>query len=564
MDSYIEILAAGGPPIRFVLEEGRRVAVGRGSDADLRVDGEPYLSRKHVELRLEGGRLRVERLGSAPNPVYLAGEQRDSFSLESGESFVVGSTRFRFFADRPPEAPLPTDAEPTAEHVMEPAEVYAASDSMRLKDLLELPEILRSRERGDFHSHIAGILRLATAAQWAAVGSREKDGTRILGRDAARDDAAPRLSGRLVARAVEAMPRPIFHSWRRPADGLEATVCEGMDWAVCAAADIPGAPPMVFYVAGSGGQSSPSARANLDNMRYVGLVADMVGRSLAVQRLEEWETRLERFFARRIVDRLLSDKDLKELEPKIAESTVLFFDIRGFSKMVEGSDHEALAFQRRLRGVMTAMTDEILREEGVVLQYMGDGILACWNVPCPDPDHVDRACRAAVGMVRRLARVDPAMTCGIGLHTGRVVAGTIGSEQLFAYGIVGAVINQASRIEGITKVVGSPILATGAVAERLTQRSGVAALRVGAFRPAGMGTPLDLYELGPAPADAVRAEVFRGALEALERGDWDAAKRALRDRPTGDGPARYLEGLAGEYAAHPPRDWRGVIELSRK
>ncbi len=134
---------------------------------------------------------------------------------------------------------------------------------------------------------------------------------------------------------------------------------------------------------------------------------------------------------------------------------------------------------------MTGMTDEILKEDGVVLQYMGDGIVACWNVPQASDDHVDRACRAALAMTKRLAEVDPELRCGIGLHTGRVVAGTIGSDQIFAYGVIGAAISRAARVEGITRIVGVPIIATREVVDLLSESSGVAATPLGMYRPGG-------------------------------------------------------------------------------
>jgi len=544
------------------LPEDAGVIIGR--EGNLRVDGEPFLSRRHVELRLEGCRLRVKKLPQALNPVFYAGAAKDEFVLDSGESFVVGSTCFRFVVKGAESVGTPAELTPQEESVMVQEQVYAVNDRMRLKDLLALPEILRSKNANDFYGHIAGVLRLATGAHWAAVVTGQGASLAILGKDADRDDTTIRPSARLMAQALKTKPSAVFHSWRRSEDNLQATVCEGTDWAICAATDIPGGQSVLFYVAGSGGSSSAAASTNLDNTRYVGLVADMVGRSLSVQRLEEWETRLERFFSRRVVERILTEKDFKELEPKIAESTVMFFDIRGFSKLAEGGNEEILQFQRRLRKVMTAMTGEIMKEEGVVLQYMGDGILACWNVPCPDPDHALRACRAALAMAKRLTEVDPGMRCGIGIHSGTVVAGTIGSEQLFAYGIVGAVINQASRVEGITKIVEAPILATLPVVQAIRPGSGVVATPLGAFRPAGMTVALDLYELNAAPGDSGRVDAFTQALEAFKAGHWDKAIFALHGRPVSDKAARYLAHLAEKHRRNPPRSWDGVIELTEK
>ena len=233
-------------------------------------------------------------------------------------------------------------------------------------------------------------------------------------------------------------------------------------------------------------------------------------------------------------------------------------------ELAERGGTEIMAFQEKLRAVMTGMTDEILKEEGVVLQYMGDGILACWNVPQPSADYVDRACRAALAMTRRLDAVDPGLRCGIGLHTGRVVAGTIGSDQIFAYGIIGTVINQASRIEGISKLVGVPILATREVVELLSPSSGVAATPLGSFRPAGMTADLKLYEIAAGPIDPRRLAAFEAAEAALAAGAWDGVVKALSALPVQDAAARYLSGFADKCRSDPPTEWRGVVELSEK
>lgn len=277
----------------FELAANFQYTIGRGADADWRLKDEPFLSRLHAQVSLEGTRLKVKKLPSASNPIFHSGVQSDEFFLDHGELFVIGALRFKFIADKTAASAAPADLRPETEHLMAADEVYAVSDRLRLKDLLELPEILRnSKDPADFYFHVAAVLRLATGAQWAAVVSREGTVCRIAGRDCARDDINVAPSNKLIERAVEVRPRPVFYSWSRPEAGLQATLCGDADWAVCSAVDIQDGNQLVFYIAGSGGPVSAADGAGRDNMRYVGLVADMAARSFTARRLEEWRTRL--------------------------------------------------------------------------------------------------------------------------------------------------------------------------------------------------------------------------------------------------------------------------------
>jgi len=565
MGSVLEVAAKGVPPVRFELTSGL-VVIGRSEEADLRVTGDLHISRRHAEVIIEGDRLRVRRLGNASNPIYHAGAPKSEFALSAGDCFVIGGTRFTFISDKPAGTPAATapDAPQGSPHVlktMNQTALYSmgdASDRLKLLDLLELPEILRSRDRKDFYVHIAGLLRLSTGAAWACVVT--EDG-RILGEDAASDTTARyNQSQTLIKKAVVDAPMPTIYSWNAPGN-IMATVQEGLDWAVCAAAKIPNEPAVIFYASGRDERGKGSLRQ--DEARFVGLVADMVGRSFSMDRLLTMEGRLERFFAGPVVDKILKSPDMKELEPKIAQSTVLFFDIRGFSKRTEEKNEEILGYIADLRNAMTAMTGAILDERGVVLQYMGDGILACWNVPFEEPSHVDRACRAALRMAGAIGHTTGGWACGIGIHTGEVVAGAIGSEQVFAYGVMGKVVNQASRIEGITKVLKTPILVSREVAERLSPSEG-AALHVGRYKPAGMNAAIDLYELTLPNLDKDRKELFAHGLNTLEKGDFENAAKLFASRPATDGPASFLTVVCESYAAKPPAKWEGVIELTQK
>ncbi len=278
---------------------------------------------------------------------------------------------------------------------------------------------------------------------------------------------------------------------------------------------------------------------------------------------QERRRSMARFFSGPVIERIVQSENPKDLEPRVCESTVMFFDIRGFSSRSEGRNDKILGLLSELRTVMTAMTAEIFAENGVVLHYVGDGIIACWNVPFPDPHHVDRACRAALRMVDTLARLPGGWQCGIGLHTGELVVGAMGSDQVFSFSILGPVVNQSSRIEGITKAIEVPLLISSEVAERVSADV-AATLRIGRFQPAGMTTALDLFELVPPPGNPGRAAAFARCLLAFERGAWEDAYEALDGLPSRDRPARYLKVLAEQYRRHPPKDWRGVIELTEK
>ena len=541
----------------FSIMEGEAKILGRGENADFRVADESYMSRRHATVRLEGNQLFIDRLEGVPNPIFFDGEEVDSCILEGDGFFVVGQTRFRLNIAKVSAAYSESDAAPQWEQSLTEDQVYAlgpASDRMRLKDLLALPEMIRtSRSPGELYAAVAGFLRLLTAARWSCVldGAGE-----VLARDAISDKEEFQISRQLLKKAVASAPMPIAYGWRGSAG--EATAVEGVDWAVCCAVNLPGGESLCFYAAGAG-----STSALEENARFAGLVADIVGRAVAEDRHKALQGRLEHFFSQAVVDKIVSSDEHRELEPQLAQATVLFFDIRDFSKRTEENNEALLGYLSTLREALSVVTEAVLKEEGVVIQYTGDGLLACWNVPFPYEDHVDRACRAALRMRAALTGVTGDWECGVGLHTGEVVAGAIGSDQIFLYGVMGAVVNQASRVEGLTKIIGAPVLVTGevalnAVSETITKR------RVGRYRPAGMETPLELYELSERQNNVENAAIFREGLATFEGGHWKEANALFARLPASDAPAQFLMGLSAKYEASPPEHWDGTIIVKTK
>jgi adenylate cyclase len=152
------------------------------------------------------------------------------------------------------------------------------------------------------------------------------------------------------------------------------------------------------------------------------------------------------------------------LNGKRTEATILFCDLRDFTPFVEKTDAEEVIMS--MRAYFTAMQKAVGEYDGLVLQYVGDAIEAVFGVPLPCRDHPDKAVLAAVEMRTRLERLNElrlregrsAFRHGIGIHTGEVLAGNIGSDDRLSYSLIGNTVNLASRIEELTKEFGCDLL----------------------------------------------------------------------------------------------------------
>jgi len=567
----------------FELTDGKECVLGSSSEVDFSVAKESYLSRRHIKMQSRNHKLSVTKFPNAKNPVFFKGVPNDQFKMSSEEFFVIGTTSFQFISDVPVKGEQQSlEDAPAYQFTVDTNEIRSRGDHqdrMRLLDLMELPEVLRTKTRTDFYVYACGLLRMTTGANWVRVLTVEDDTHTILAEDAHEDRSTEKpISQNLAELAITECPKPATYCWSYPDDTpSEATAHESVDWAVCCAMPIPGEQHILLYLAGSSGKggaqlgyTTQSGSRNFlrDTTRLVGFVADTIGRAISLQKVEQWQSRLGRFFSSKLTAKILESEDSKELEPKIAEATVMFFDIRGFSLLTEGNLDRILEYESQLREVLTAMTQCIYDYEGAVLRYMGDGILACWNVPYPTKGHSILACKAALDMVDKMAEVTDGWACGIGLGLGDVVAGSLGSEQIYAYDILGAVANQTARVEGITKIVGVPILVTHETAQTLTDDK-ILSRRVARFRPAGMELELDLYTIERNPEDSDQRKVVQDrlavhadGLKVFEAGDWEKAFDILHPIVQDDPAARYVYKLA--IQGKPPRDWRGVVELSAK
>jgi len=161
------------------------------------------------------------------------------------------------------------------------------------------------------------------------------------------------------------------------------------------------------------------------------------------------------------------------LDGQLREVTVLFADLRDFTPWVERSDPRQVVHD--LNAYFTEMEGAIRQHGGLVLQFIGDEIEAVFGAPIADPAHAARAVRTALEMRQRLAAWnatrqdagDTPLRNGIGIHTGAVIAGNVGSAERLSYALVGDAVNLASRIQSLTKEVDCDVLVSGATCRHL-------------------------------------------------------------------------------------------------
>jgi len=258
--------------------------------------------------------------------------------------------------------------------------------------------------------------------------------------------------------------------------------------------------------------------------------------------------------------------------------TIMFCDIRGFTSLSEKLD--AVSLTQFMNSFLTPMTEIITERKGTIDKYIGDCIMAFWNAPLDDPDHVANAVGAAQAMRRKLVELNHLwqaeaayqiflpVRIGIGLNTGECVVGNFGSQQHFDYSLLGDPVNLASRLEGLGKIYGIDLV----IGEETAQRLGNPALiEVDLVAVKGKSEAGHIYTL---PPDQVAEEQFisqhSALLGAYRRQDWASALRLLDDGRLA--AARFLTPVYDLYRRRiarfqieaPPANWDGVFTAEEK
>ena len=254
--------------------------------------------------------------------------------------------------------------------------------------------------------------------------------------------------------------------------------------------------------------------------------------------------------------------------------TAMFTDIKGFTSIAEGMTAPETA--ALLNDYFSEATSHVFESGGTLIKYIGDAVFAIWGAPLRMDDHATPACRAAVGMSRLQQQIGdrPAgkLVTRIGVHTGPMLVGNLGSSQRFDYTAIGDTINLAARLEGINKQFGTQALVSG---DALAATDGSLIARpLGRIRVVGRAEPVAIHEVLGTVGETTRPdgraiERFELALQDFAARRFEEAAdgfREVRERCGGeDGPSEfYLRAIERLVGAPPPEEWDGVITFETK
>ncbi|MGW8258446.1 MAG: adenylate/guanylate cyclase domain-containing protein, partial [Thermoguttaceae bacterium] len=213
----------------------------------------------------------------------------------------------------------------------------------------------------------------------------------------------------------------------------------------------------------------------------------------------------------------------------------------------------------------------IRAEGGVVGDFQGDAAMGFWGWPLAQPDAVERTCRAALA-IRAEFESMTRFHAGIGVATGKAVAGKIGTIDQVKVTVFGPVVNLASRLEGMTKIFRAPILldqTTSEIVRREVPRDIARVRRLAVVKPYGLESPLEVSELLPPTAQypLISDEhlgYYEMALQKFLARNWTAAFELLHRIPAEDEVKDFLTVYIAEHNRRAPPDWDGVIPLGKK
>jgi len=317
--------------------------------------------------------------------------------------------------------------------------------------------------------------------------------------------------------------------------------------------------------------ASPTERIGVMEATLVEILAGSVAGGIARREEEKLRHTLSGFFSSKVADQLANDPTL--MEGQDTEVSVLFCDVRGFSTVTEKvGPKQAMEW---INDVMSELSDCVLDRDGVLVDYVGDELLAMWGAPGSQPDHAALAIDAARAMLEKIEvlrnrwadTLPTRFGAGIGINSGPAQVGNVGSRQKFKYGPIGNTVNLGSRLQSATKQLGVNCVAS----HRSVHAAGQIgeSRRIGKLGVVGIDQPVSVYEIARSTSGGWKwlAERYHEALELFENQNLSEAAHAIGDilaKHPEDLPSRKLLSRVLNEMDAPTTDFNGVWKLTIK
>jgi adenylate cyclase len=279
------------------------------------------------------------------------------------------------------------------------------------------------------------------------------------------------------------------------------------------------------------------------------------------------------YLSQQVIEEILKDPEKLRLGGRRRDMSVFFSDVAGFTSVAESLTPERLT--ELLNFYLSEITQIIFAHGGTVDKYIGDAMVAFWNAPLDQPDHALRACLAALDCQARLAELREQMLqmsgrqlfMRIGVNSGPMVVGNMGSRDRFDYSVLGDSVNLGARLEGACKQYGISILAGEKTYK--SAKEFVEAREVDLIRVVGKEKPVRIYQLLArkgelSPERKKELAQFQKGLELYRQRKWAEALEIFTSLDQDPVAKVYLERCELYRSSPPPDDWDGVWELTKK
>ena len=575
------------------LLEAKTLRLGRSSHCEIPVPWDRAISRIHAEVTLSHGYVLIRKLDAAQNQLVFKNKETSSVNLQVDEEFKVGQTTFRLRSTSDSTTDVPRDSA-VNEYTFAPGELrsvpFVQTQGRSLELLATIPQLMReSRNDPEFAAAMVKLLLEAIPRCFAAAvvvfdNVREQEDLAAIPEPSlmrwnSRDEGSSqfRPSRRLMATALRSK-QSVLHIWDSSAEQAAFTNLGNLDWAFCSPLVDESSRGWCLYLSGAFDSLRPtSMKTELQEpMRFTELMAQFVAATRSVRMLQQTQTRMASFFPPAVVKTITNENADAMLQPRTSKITVLFCDLRGFSKKMEQSDGDLPAFLLKVSAALSAMVRCIMQHGGVIADFQGDSVLSFWGWPQATEDGPLHACCAAMDIRKQFAAGQAneshslhGLTIGIGIGHGIGIAGQIGPPEQSKVGVFGAVVNQASRLQGMTKMFRTPILlddATAAVIRERGHLNNLRCRRIARVRPRGMETAVTISQLlWPEGTDRelsnLQLELHERAVDMFISGQWAEAEEIFGTHLAQDEPNSVLRDMIALGNKVPPNPWDGVVTL---